>query len=195
MRRSPHRPARSAFTVIEIAMVLVVIAILAAIALPNIDFARYRMDGNARDVQNQLIGAQARAVQRNMPILVTFFFTRKQFRRVDDANGDGLYNIGETINWFTLAEKANFVIPPSTIDGATPWYATGPGLRLITSGGTTFPTLTFLPNGSTGGDVVVYLGTQASRLSDFRAIEVTGATSKVHFWRMQADGTWKLSDM
>jgi hypothetical protein len=173
-----------------------VIAILAAIALPSINFARFRMDGAARQVQLRFIQAQSKSVSSNCNYMVTFFWTQDQFRVVNDINGNGLWDGGaEVRNWFTLPEKIHFMVPPSTIDGAAPDYATGPGLHVIHSGGTAYPTINFLPNGSSSGDVVIYMGTSVDRLSDFRAIEVTGSTSKVRYWRMMTDGTWKLSDM
>ena len=53
---------RTGFTIIEVAITLGVMAIMAALALPAIDFNRYRMDANARLVQNWLMSAQSRAV-------------------------------------------------------------------------------------------------------------------------------------
>jgi hypothetical protein len=93
-----------------------------------------------------------------------------------------------------------FAIPPSTIDGAYPYYATGPGLTYLNATGQTTtcmtcPTLTFYPNGSSSGDVVVYVGSGKSQQKQaFRAVQIFGSTSKVYMWRMQSDGTWKQSD-
>ena len=188
--------ARRGWTIIEIAITMGVIAILAAIALPSVDFARFRMDGAAREVQMRFIAAQSQSVSQNVNYLVTFFWTQDQFRVVNDINGDGFWSGGSEVrNWFTLPEKIHFMVPPSTIDGAGPDFATGPGLHTINTGGHTYPTLNFYPNGSTSGDVVVYLGTNSTRLSDFRAIQLSGATSKALYWRMQTDGTWKQSNM
>ena len=67
------------------AIALGIAAILAALALPAIDFNRYRMDANARLVQNRLIWAQSQAVQRNMQILVQLHYDENQFRIVEDS--------------------------------------------------------------------------------------------------------------
>ena len=198
----PHTGDHRGFTIIEMAIAMGVIAILAAIALPNIDFNRFRMDANARNVQNQLIAAQYTAVQRNRPVIVSFMYNQDQFRLVVDLNSDGIWNSStETRQWRTLSEGAKFVRPPRTIDGASRYYATGPGLSYIDATGQSStcnncPTFTFFPNGSTSGDVVVYLGSKTSpRPEDNRAVQIYGATSKVHIWRMQPNGNWTESNL
>ena len=118
---------------IELAIVLGVVAILAAIALPNISFSRMIMDSSAATVQNNIVAAQAQAVQHNYPSILSLCFLRSQYRVVGDANSDGRYGYGESINWRTLPEGMKFVIPPTTIDGADQYYATGPGLHYINS--------------------------------------------------------------
>ncbi len=120
---------------IELAIVVGVIAIIAAVALPNIDFSRFRADGNARNVQNKLIMAQVRAVSKNMNIVLAFDWTLNQFTVLDDQDGNGTYTPGETINRFALDEGFRFMQPPTTIDGATPFYATGPGIVSSLAGG------------------------------------------------------------
>jgi Tfp pilus assembly protein FimT len=179
---------------IELAIVLVVVAILAAIALPNISFARMRMDGAAGSVQNNVIAAQAQTVQHNYPFLLVFCIASAQYQMIGDTNSNGVFDAGETVTLRTLPEGMRFVIPPTTIDGATPNYVTGQGLTSIDGSncGSSNPTLTFYPNGSTSGEAVIYLGSgNSARLEDFRALQVYASTSKVHMWRMMKDGTWK----
>jgi prepilin-type N-terminal cleavage/methylation domain-containing protein len=185
---------RRGWTVIEMSIVLAVIVILAAIAIPNIDFARYRMDSNARTVQNQFIAQQLTAIQQNMPIIVTIVYDHGYLTITQDANSNGLADPSEYTYNRTLVEGAQFVIPPVTVDSATPYYATGPGLTYLNQT-YLYPTVTFYPNGSTSGDVVVYIGSTSGRLTDMRALQITGATSKIKFYRMASDGTWRLADM
>lgn len=184
---------RRGFTIIEVAIALAIGAILTALALPSIDFNRLRMDGNARLVQNRLLWAQSRAVQRNMQVLVELYYDRNQFRITDDSTADGSYTNGETMSYSTLAEGMKFVTPPTTIDAATPYYATGAGVSLV--GASNYPMIIFYPTGSSSGDAVIYLGSPRSRPQDNRAIKVSGATSKMYFYRMGSDGVWRLSNM
>jgi prepilin-type N-terminal cleavage/methylation domain-containing protein len=186
--------ARRGWTMIEMSIVLALIAILVAIALPNIDFARYRMDANARTVQNQFIAQQLAAIQRNMPVIVTIVYDQGHLTITEDANSNGVADATEYTYNRALVEGAQFITPPVTVDGASPYYATGPGLTYLNQT-YLYPTVTFYPNGSTSGDVVVYIGSTAGRLTDMRALQITGATSKVKFYRMMSDGTWHLADM
>lgn len=200
MTRRLRRSVRAGFTMIEMAIIAGVVAIIAAVAIPNINFQRYRMDAAMRNIQNQLIGAQYTAVQRNVPVILTFFYCQAQFRIVIDLNSSGTWNSNEPRNWRTLSDGSQFTIPPTTIDGAAPYYATGPGLTYLNASGQaitcrTSPTMTFYPNGSTSGDVVVYIGSgKSTDLASFRAVQIFGSTSKLYLWRMTSDGTWKKSD-
>jgi type II secretory pathway pseudopilin PulG len=173
---------------------MAIIVILAAIALPNIDFQRYRMDANARTVQNQFISQQINAIQKNQPMIVTIVYDQGRLTITEDANANGIGDPTEYTYNRTLVEGAQFVTPPTTIDGATPYYATGPGLTYLNQT-YLYPTVTFYPNGSTSGDVVIYIGSTSARLQDMRALQITGATSKVKFYRMSKDGTWQIADM
>jgi prepilin-type N-terminal cleavage/methylation domain-containing protein len=200
MTRPLRRALRAGFTIIEFAIVLGVIAIMLAIAIPNVDFQRFRLDSGMRNVQNQLIAANYTAVQKNSWVVITFFYTQGQFRIVTDTSKDGRWQSGEPRNWRTLSEGVKFVIPPTTIDGATPYYATGPGIYYLNATGQTStcptcPTMIFKSDGSTSGDVVVYLGSgKSTQTTAFRAIQIFGSTSKLYMWRMMGDGSWKKSD-
>jgi Tfp pilus assembly protein FimT len=196
MALRPH-PARTrrraAYTVIELAITLGIAALLAAMALPAVDFNRFRMDADARMVQNWLLNAQSRAVQRNMQVLLEIFYERNQIRIIDDSTGDGNWTSGETRRYFTLADGMKFVTPPSTIDGATAYYATGAGVSL--NGAQSHPQIKFYPNGSLSGAAIIYLGSPKGRLQDNRAIKMTAATAKMSFYRMGANGVWSLSEL
>ena len=167
---------------------------MVAIALPSIDFSRCRMDANARTVQNQFIAQQLNAISKNMPMIATIVYDQGHLTITEDANSNGLADANEYTYNRALVEGAQFITPPSTIDGATPYYATGPGLTYLNQT-YLYPTVTFYPNGSTSGDVVVYIGSTSGRLTDMRALQITGATSKIKFYRMTSDGTWHLADM
>ncbi|MFI5246775.1 MAG: hypothetical protein ACHQQR_16195 [Gemmatimonadales bacterium] len=178
---------------IGVAILLVLVAIVAGIILANVDFERYRMDANARVLQNQFIAQQVTAVKLNVPVIVAIVYDRGKLTITRDANGNGIAEPTERTQTTTLGDGARFVIPPVPIGGGAPFYATGPGLAYLNQS-YKYPTVTFYPNGSTSGDVVVYLGSTSGRPADMRALEITGASSKVKFYRFEG-GAWKLAEM
>jgi hypothetical protein len=172
---------------------LVLLAFVGAIVLKKADFTGQRMDSSARALKNQFIAQQLTAIKLNMPVIVAIVYDRRSLTVTRDANGNGIAEPMERIQTTMLGNGARFVIPPVTIDGGAPFYATGPGLAYLNQS-YKYPTVTFYPNGSTSGDVVVYLGSASGRPADMRALEITGANSKVRFFRF-AGGAWKLAEM
>lgn len=175
---------------VELAITLAIAAIMAALALPSIDFNRFRMDGNVRLVQNKLMWSQAQAIQKNKTVIVQFLTASNQLRITEDTNSNSLVDAYERTYYQTLAASMQFKTPPSTIDGATAAIATGPGISTISG----FLAITFSPSGSSSGDAVFYLGSPQARNEDYRAIKMSGATSKMYMYRMGTDGVWRLSD-
>lgn len=188
-----HRRPRRGWTAIGIIILLLLVAIAAGIIVANIDFQRYRMDDNARALKNQFIAQQLRAVKSRTPVIVSIMYDRGKLTITQDANSNGIADAGEHSFVWGLVNEAKFVVPPVTIGGATPFYATGPGLTYLNQS-YRYPTVTFYPSGSTSGDVVVYIGSATGRLADLRALQITGASAKVKFYRFAAGG-WKLADM
>lgn len=192
MHRKPCR-ARRGMTVIGTIILLLLVAIVAGIILANVDFQRYRMDADARALKNQFIAQQLTAIKLNIPVIVEIAYDRGTLIITRDANGNGIADPTEHTQTTTLGDGARFVIPPVTVSGDAPYYATGPGLTYLNQS-YRYPTVTFYPNGSTSGDVAVYIGSSSGRLTDMRALEITGASSKVKFYRFAA-GAWKLAEM
>ena len=147
-------PRRPGYTLIEVLMVLALMAIMAAMALPKISFMRYRQDANGRLVQRTLISAQQTSIQRNMNVFFVIDYTASRMLVAQDTNANGAVDAAESWKSWALAEGARFAIPTTTVDGATAYYATGPGITTTAAG----PTITFRPDGSASGDAFVYVG-------------------------------------
>lgn len=168
-------------------MVLALMAIMAAMALPKISFMRYRQDANGRLVQRTLISAQQTSIQRNMNVFFVIDYTASRMLVVRDINANGLVDMpsDSAVSW-ALAEGARFAIPTTTVDGATAYYATGPGITTTAAG----PTITFRPDGSASGDALVYVGLPNGNPEALRAIELAGSTGRTRLWRYLA-GAWR----
>lgn len=167
-------------------MVLVLIAIMTAMALPKLSFLRYRQDANGRLVQRTLISAQQTSLRKNTNVLFVIDYAARRMRVVEDTNANGAADVAERMVSWSLAEGARFSIPTTTLDGATPYYATGPGISTTSAG----PTITFRPDGSASGDAIVYVGVLSGAPEAFRGIEMAGATGRTRLWRYLG-GTWR----
>ena len=171
-------------------LVLALIAIMAAMALPKVSFLRFRQDANGRLVQRTLISAQQTAIKNNTNVLFVIDYAAARMRVVQDTNSNGAIDGSDPwISW-ALADGAKFAIPTVTLDGATAYYATGPGITTTSAG----PTLTFLPNGSASGDAIVYIGVSSGRSDALRAIELAGSTGRSRLWRY-LNGAWRRDSL
>lgn len=171
-------------------MVLVLIAIMSAMALPKLKFMRYRQDANGRLVQRTLISAQQTSVQKNTNVLLVIDYSSSRMLVAQDTNANGAVDAAEyKVSW-RLAEGAKFSIPTATVDGATAYYATGPGITTTASG----PTITFRPDGSASGDAIVYVGLPSGNPEALRAIELAGSTGRTRLWRYRA-GAWRRDSL
>src|SRR5450759_1379206 len=178
-------PRRPGYTLIEVLMVLALMAIMAAMALPKISFMRYRQDANGRLVQRTLISAQHTSIKYNTNVLVVVDYAASRMRVVQDTNANGVADAAESWKSWALAEGARFAIPTTTVDGATAYYATGPGITTTAAG----PTITFRPDGSASGDALVYVGLPNGNPEALRAIELAGSTGRPRLWRYLG-GAW-----
>lgn len=169
---------------------LSLMAIMAAMALPKLSFMRYRQDANGRLVQRTLISAQQTAVQKNTNVLFVIDYAASRMRVAQDTNANGAVDAAERWVSWKLAEGAKFSIPTTTVDGATAYYATGPGITTTASG----PTITFRPDGSASGDAFVYVGLPNGNPEALRAIEMAGSTGRTRLWRYLA-GAWRRDSL
>jgi prepilin-type N-terminal cleavage/methylation domain-containing protein len=180
---------RRGFTLLEILMVMTLIGIVSGWMVARFTSARYRMDANVRLIQNVIIGAQQSAISRGIPVQVVFDASGESGHRMRvllDADDDGQVSVNETVSYRPLS-GALFLAPDSTLDAATPAYATGPGL--VTGRPALQQAIRIGPNGTLGGDVVIYIGTAVTRPTEMRAVIITGATARTAFWT-RSSGSW-----
>ena len=86
----------SGFTLIEMMVVVIVLAIMAAIAIPSFMslLPGMRLNGAARQVMGDLMGARMKAVKLNQRTKV-FFDNSYQYRVCDDADNNDTVADGE----------------------------------------------------------------------------------------------------
>jgi hypothetical protein len=170
-------------------LVVVIIMALAGFAAPRLNYSAMRVDANVRIVRSVLQQAWRSSIQNQHDILVSFDTASRRIRTVEDVNQDGLPSAGERMTWRPLEEGARFDRPTiAGVDSVTvSTSVSGPGVRSVQS----MPTIIFRRNGSTSGDVDVYLSLAYRGKKEFRAVTVTQATGRSEWFRLVNTTWWR----
>jgi prepilin-type N-terminal cleavage/methylation domain-containing protein len=182
----PPNPG-AGFTLVELVYVLLIVALLAGLAIPRIDVARFRMDTTVNEVATTLMAAQRAAVLRGHDMVVSFDETNRWLMIHVDANNDGLIQSGENRKVVELGEGVSFGLQaaPQIRNGTVPFDFQA------RRGGQ--PIMTFHRNGSASEMGILYLtslGGGGSRAENARAVEVIRSTGRVKCWSYKT-GEWK----
>ncbi len=169
------------FTMIELLMVLAVLAIVTAVALPKLNLRGYRVSGGARAVASLLARAQRRAVTIQADVNVLFDTAHNSLVIHEDQNNNNVEDPGEVVRSYPLGD--NVVFGQS---GAPQRLYAGPVSFTRRMGG--LPEVIFRRDGSAsenGGFYLTSAGT--ARPTDARSIELERATGRVAWF--QFDGS------
>jgi prepilin-type N-terminal cleavage/methylation domain-containing protein len=182
-----RREHTAGFTVIELTVVLVVVSVVMAMALPRVDFTKYRADGRVQIVRKMLQQAQRTSLVRQHDVIVSFDTARSRIRVALDANNDGTINVGEIITWQALSDAGRFAAPPVRLDGSSP-PSTGIDAATLKSV-SSMPSVIFHRDGSVSADVTIYFSSATSAPNEFRAVRVLQGTGRTDWFRYNG-ATW-----
>ncbi|HEY2806744.1 MAG TPA: GspH/FimT family protein [Gemmatimonadales bacterium] len=183
-----HRRAlRAGFTIIELLMVMAIIAIISAVALPKLDFRTFKVDAAARGLASQLAAAQRQAVTNQSNVNVLFDTVTNAIKVHEDVNNDNIQDPTERVRRYPLGDGVVFGV------GSTPTRVYTGGSITFTRKQGTVPELIFRRDGSASESGAAYLTSLNSatngRTKDGRSIEVILATGRVA-WYKYVGTTW-----
>ena len=175
----PVSPSRRGFTLIEVMVAISIFAIMVAIAIPRLDFAKYQADAAQTAVRGSFQRAQRIAVQRQYDVAVGFDTVNRRIRITEDTNVNRVIESTDAITWKPLEEGARFRTPPSELYGRTP--AALVGSNLVTLDG--LPSIVFLRNGSATSDAAIYVTSARMKTDHFRVVTLTQSTGRTETFR------------
>lgn len=176
----------SGFTLLELLIVVSIMSILAAIALPKINLHQFRIDAGVRVVQGALQQAERYGVQRQHDMIVSFDIAGKRVLIIDDQNNNAAADANEKVMVRPLEDGVRFAIPPAAIGAGA--LAAVAGGNLVTIGG--YPSIIFHRDGATSTSLQVYITSTRPDATDFKALSVTQSTGHVDYYSYRT-GAWK----
>jgi prepilin-type N-terminal cleavage/methylation domain-containing protein len=175
------------FTLIEILLVLTLIGILTAIAVPRIDVGGYQADAAMQAVSSTLIAQQRIATLRQHDVVVAFDVAGNRIRLHEDVNSDGIIDAGERVRFVALEGDGRLGLG---LAAPRPGFA---GPVSITRQQDGLPALTFRRGGSTSEEAMIYVtSAQAAagggRAGHTRGIHIERATARVSLYEPAGSG-------
>lgn len=163
--------------------VLLVLTLLTAFAAPRVDLTRYRSDAMARQAAAVFSAASRSARQARHDVVVRVDSAGKRLSVVDDRNGNGHRDPGESETWTDLDASADILDPPSRL----PVLSADDARRPVHVSGLAAPVslgwVVFRRTGGANADFVLYLTSDPGLPSAWRAVQVASRTGSVLLWR------------
>jgi hypothetical protein len=177
-------------------IVIALIAVITAMALPQVNYTAYRVDSGARAVRAALQRAQNYAVSSQHNQLVAVDVTHGVVYIIDDVNNNMAVDPGEHITGVPLQDGIIFATPPTT----TTWTGApmassalmASSLITVAVNGNALPAFVYRSDGAASTGVQLYLTSMQRQVNDYRGVNVTQATGRADWYKDQA-GTWVLA--
>jgi prepilin-type N-terminal cleavage/methylation domain-containing protein len=183
---------RNGFTLIEILTAIVIMAIIAALAIPRLNLEGYKVGSAVRGITAGLSYAQRLAVSLQSDVRVSFDSTTRRLQVHEDTDNDGVVDPGERVTYTNLEEGVTFgrgAASPITYSDGT----TGNGTFNFTGTQNGLPGIVFRRDGSASENGGFYLNTIKAMVrgqtNAVRAAEIVRSSGKV-IWYSYSSGAW-----
>jgi prepilin-type N-terminal cleavage/methylation domain-containing protein len=181
-RRGLQLRVRSAFTLAEVMVVVVISGLMISLALPRVDMTKIRADAIATIVRTTLQYAQRQAITRQHDMVVSFDTTGERIRTFWDMDNSGTITSTERVTWRGLDVGVLFTDPAVNGISGTAIHLPVTGAAIATLSG--YPTLTFHRDGSVSTDAEIYIKVAAHGPPWYRAIRLTQSTGRIDWYRL-----------
>ena len=176
-----RQAARRGVTLVEMMIVVVLLSLVSALALPKLNLAQFRTDNSVRAVRAALQSAQRLAITRQYDVIVSFDVVNQRIRTVEDLNNNYKVDAGERVTWTPLDDGVSFALPTQgTVTGVAAGGSVV-GTNVMTIDG--MPSVVFLRSGSANTNVEVYLTSSGKEGPEWRAVQVTQSTGRTVWYR------------
>lgn len=173
-------PGIRGFTLIEIVMVMAVIGLLAALAIPKINFQSYRVNGAVRGLNGLMSRAQRIAVTNQANVNVLFDVSDNGVRIHEDDNNNNVIDPGERVRRYPLGEGIVYGLGGAPVRQ----YGAPVSFTRRLSG---VQEVIFRRDGSASENGGIYVTTTgaatSARPGDARSLEVIRATGRTEWYR------------
>ena len=177
---------RCGFTLLELVVVLVIVGVITALAIPRLDLSSYRADASVQGMRTILQQAQRAALEQQYDIYAIFDTAAQAVTIAEDANNDGVIQATEHIRRQTLFENTKYMLPPTGLDGAVTSAVNGSSLGSMDG----MPAIVYHRDGATSSSLDVYVGSAADPTTGYRAVRIARATGRTTWFRYVPSRGW-----